>query len=85
VRQVLSNIVSNAIKFTLAGGVPSARSSLSAVGEEVFLHAKDNGKGIPEAFLDKFMRLFVQVANADVRSEVASVLAYLFARRWLRL
>jgi signal transduction histidine kinase len=63
-RQILVNLVSNAIKFTHSGGI-IVRVGVESIGpEEVFLHfsVKDSGIGIPE---DKRQIIFHAFSQAD--------------------
>jgi signal transduction histidine kinase/CheY-like chemotaxis protein len=59
VRQIISNLVSNALKFTEAGEVKIAVSGLD---EGVVVSVCDTGIGIPE---DKLPKLFGQFEQAD--------------------
>ena len=66
-RQVLSNLISNAIKFTQHGTVAVAVArgpALPMVGEEVWVHfsVRDTGEGIAE---DARQRLFTPFVQAD--------------------
>ena len=57
-RQMLSNLVGNAIKYTPEGGVINVRAR--AKGDQTILQVSDNGPGIPHAdqayIFDKFYR-----------------------------
>lgn len=57
-RQVLDNVVGNAIKYSRAGGEVSV--SVQSEGDQLILSVKDNGPGIPVAdqprIFDKFYR-----------------------------
>lgn len=69
VRQVLSNLVGNGIKFTHQGGI-----LITVLVEEKFSHRiklkiiiKDTGIGIPKGKLDKIFRDFSQVDDSRTR------------------
>lgn len=59
-RQVLVNVLTNAIKFTDAGGVALWTE---ARGQVVHIHVRDTGTGIPLDQLDKIFEPFVQVGR----------------------
>ncbi|MCV6002741.1 ATP-binding protein, partial [Escherichia coli] len=63
-RQVIWNLVSNAMKFTKEGGVVM---TVSADVEEDFatiiMEVEDTGIGIPEAELDKIFAMYYQVKS----------------------
>jgi signal transduction histidine kinase len=62
-RQVLINIVSNAVKFTQKGGDVSV--TVKDLGEKgCCLCVEDNGIGIEEKSIDKIVEPFVQVESA---------------------
>jgi cell cycle sensor histidine kinase DivJ len=65
-KQMLLNVISNAIKFTDPGGW--VRVSAKAVGRGVLLSVSDNGIGIAEADLPKLGKPFVQANNSYDRS-----------------
>ncbi|KLN67111.1 MULTISPECIES: aerobic respiration two-component sensor histidine kinase ArcB [Vibrio] len=63
-RQVLWNLISNAMKFTKEGGVVMTVSS--EVDEEyahITMEVEDSGIGIPEAELDKIFAMYYQVKS----------------------
>jgi len=71
-RQILTNLVGNAVKFTVQGHV-SVHLSLQAPSEEaqdegvcrVFFEVQDTGRGIPEAHLERIFDAFHQVDARD--------------------
>ncbi|OYU68918.1 MAG: hypothetical protein CFE28_02275 [Alphaproteobacteria bacterium PA2] len=60
-RQILSNLVSNALKFTESGSV-SVHSAYDPVGSRLSLSVTDTGVGVPE---DKIGRLFQRFSQVD--------------------
>ena len=69
--QVIGNLISNAIKFTPAGGAISLTASRSASdgsSPATFVIAvTDTGRGIPRESLDRVYEKFYQVERADTR------------------
>jgi len=61
-RQVLVNLLGNAVKFTPAGGSVSLSGEIS--GDRICITCRDTGRGIPEDKLDAIFEPFVQVATA---------------------
>jgi len=63
-RQILSNLISNALKFTPTGGV-----SVTVAADELGLHigVKDTGIGIPPEKLGQLFGKFVQVDSSTTR------------------
>jgi signal transduction histidine kinase/CheY-like chemotaxis protein len=64
IRQVLSNLVSNAVKFTEAGGVTV---SVSATPAGLTLEVRDTGVGIPADQLDSMFQKFTQADTSATR------------------
>ena len=62
VEQILLNLLSNAVKFTDAGG--SIDVSLGTGDENVHIHVRDTGVGIPPDKLDSIFEPFVQVGRS---------------------
>lgn len=65
--QVLSNLLTNAAKYTDAGG--EILLSAQATEGSILISVKDNGIGIPEAALGNVFEMFTQVKSAQDRSE----------------
>ena len=65
--QVVSNLVGNALKYTLGGGRVVVR--VLEDGDEVVLEVEDAGIGIPSNLLDSIFDLFVQGERASDRAQ----------------
>jgi len=63
-RQVLTNLVSNALKFTARGEV---RVRVVANDDEVTIAVTDSGRGIPPDLVDTIFRAYRQVSDATDR------------------
>ncbi len=63
-RQVLINLVGNAIKFTKKGHV---EIGIKTNGDSVQFHVSDSGIGIPEEYHNEIFERFRQVESADTR------------------
>jgi PAS domain S-box-containing protein len=66
IKQVVLNLLTNAVKFTPGGGVVSIRSE-KAAGGEVSLVVEDTGIGIDPAALSKLCQPFVQADASTSR------------------
>ena len=64
VRQVLCNLISNAVKFTSEGAVQVAVAS-TALG--VRLTVRDTGPGVPEGFAERLFEKFTQADSSTTR------------------
>jgi signal transduction histidine kinase len=75
IRQILLNLVTNAIKFTPSGG--TIRVECDVTADTVHVRVGDTGRGIPADRLDAIFEPFVQVAEgpADSRQGVGLGLA----------
>jgi PAS domain S-box-containing protein len=71
IEQVLLNLLTNAIKFTDPGGTVSV--SAEASGDEVRLHVRDTGRGIPADRLAAVFDPFVQVGRDREGAEARGV------------
>ncbi len=66
IRQILLNIISNAIKYTGENGNVSVKQYTKS--EKVFIEVKDNGIGIPKEDIDRIFERFYRVDKARSRS-----------------
>jgi signal transduction histidine kinase len=66
IRQVTVNLISNAIKFTPAGGRVDVTAQISRTGGFT-LQVRDSGIGIPAGDLERVLRPFEQVESATAR------------------
>ncbi len=84
VRQILLNLVGNAIKFTAKGRV---RLEIELEGDEGLAHrglvfrVKDTGVGIPEASLEQLFDAFNQLDGSSTRSAGGAGLGLTISRR----
>ncbi len=60
--QIVSNLVSNAIKFTPAGGTVTARTYVD--GEDAVIQIEDTGIGIPKLEQDRLFQRFFRSSTA---------------------
>ena len=70
VKQVLVNLLNNAIKFTGSGGSVSVEIKEDA--DIVFVSVKDTGTGIPKEDLKRIFEPFTQVEN-DISKQVGGI------------
>ncbi len=63
--QVMSNLISNAIKFSQMNGVVTVSASVSET--VITFYVKDDGAGIPEEFRTKIFQKFAQADSSDTR------------------
>ncbi|VXB58161.1 Histidine kinase [Burkholderia sp. 8Y] len=86
-QQVVANLLSNAVKFTDCGGNIRMRLSASTAGEErrAVLTVEDNGRGIPQRYLESIFELFTQVNSKFDRAEGGLGIGLNLARRFVEL
>ncbi|HEY2251219.1 MAG TPA: ATP-binding protein, partial [Planctomycetaceae bacterium] len=86
-RQVLVNLVGNAIKFTQGGEVLVRVRPESADGDSLLLHVtvSDTGIGIPQSRRDKLFQAFEQVDNSMTRKFGGTGLGLAISRRIVSL
>ncbi|MBN9669770.1 ATP-binding protein [Roseibium aggregatum] len=65
-QQILSNLISNAVKFSQSDGTVTVRTR--TVGELARIEVEDRGTGIPEDFRDRIFEPFSQADGSSSRS-----------------
>jgi PAS domain S-box-containing protein len=76
--QVLTNLVSNAVKFSSPGGIVSVRAE--AREDDVLVSVRDEGRGIPGDKLESVFERFQQVDSSDAREKGGTGLGLPIAR-----
>ncbi len=84
VKEILSNIVFNAVKFTDRGRIRVCASPVGG-GEEVEIVVEDSGTGIPKEFLPFIFEPFRQAEGAMTRSHGGVGLGLSIAKRLVNL
>ncbi len=82
VRQILLNLISNALKFTEGGSV---RVEAGIQDDEAVFRVSDTGVGIPEERLDEIFDQFQQLEEATTRQAGGTGLGLTVARSYARL
>ncbi len=95
VRQILANLLGNAVKFTEPGGrvvircgvaaEPAPEARLRGSGPWVFFRVEDTGIGIPPNQISAIFDPFVQVAGGHTRPQDGSGLGLTISRQLARL
>ncbi len=80
-RQMVMNLVDNAVKFTPAGGV--VRLSLTRRADEYLLSVSDTGPGIPSEARAHVFERFYRADKARSRSENGGAGLGLAIARWI--
>ena len=75
IRQILINLIGNAVKFTENGQVKIETGILKTDGEfiDIFINVQDTGVGIEEEDLDKVFDYFEQVGSSKKSSEGSGI------------
>jgi two-component system, chemotaxis family, CheB/CheR fusion protein len=82
IRQILVNVVGNAVKFTTHGGVSV---ELESTPHALIFSVRDSGPGIPGERLEDIFEPFVQVDGSATRQHGGTGLGLAIARRLARL
>jgi two-component system sensor histidine kinase/response regulator len=81
--QVISNLVSNAIKFSPTGATVLARTRTT--GDRLIVEVLDNGPGIPEEEMPMLFQEFARLSNKPTGGERSSGVGLSIARRLVEL
>ncbi len=81
-KQVLINLVGNAIKFTDKGGIVV---SVEAAGQYLKYHVRDTGIGIPREKQDKLFQKFIQVDGTATRKYGGSGLGLVISKHLVEM
>ncbi|WP_413113002.1 aerobic respiration two-component sensor histidine kinase ArcB [Thaumasiovibrio sp. DFM-14] len=86
-RQVLWNLMSNAIKFTVEGGVNLSVSADVQDGlAEITFSVEDSGIGIPESELEKIFAMYYQVKSSDSNLHAMGTgIGLAVSRQWVKM
>ncbi|TYC57048.1 HAMP domain-containing protein [Marinobacter sp. BW6] len=83
-RQILDNFISNAIKFSPAGGTLKIWSS-PAPHNQVRITVADEGDGVPATFVDRLFQRFAQAESGTDRARAGTGLGLAITRELARL
>lgn len=78
-RQVLMNVLNNAVKFTAAGGHISVKSE--RIGAIVEIHVADTGRGISKELIDRVFERYLQVEPGSLPTSGGMGLGLAIARQ----
>ena len=86
-RQILFNLVGNAVKFTTEGGVRVSARLLTSGGQtlRVLFSVEDDGPGIPDELLGRIFEPFVQGETSYVRNHQGAGLGLPIVKRLVRM
>jgi two-component system sensor histidine kinase TctE len=66
VRELIRNLVDNALQYTPAGGTVTVRITPDPYGQVMVLQVEDTGPGIPEAEREQVFQPFYRALGTDV-------------------
>lgn len=83
--QILTNILSNALKFTAPGGSVAVEAGPDDTGREVFISVRDSGIGIDPGDQEKIFQPFQQVDGTSVRRYGGTGIGLTLAKKLVEL
>ena len=83
-KQILTNLINNAIKFTECGSV-SVSASVSPEESRVEIHVSDTGPGIPAELLPFVFDKFRQIDSATTRNYSGAGLGLYIVKNFVRI
>ena len=84
-KQVLLNILSNALKFTPDDGAVLVTAGRSEANGGVWIRVADNGIGIPTEQLDRVLQPFTQIEHSYIRQHEGAGLGLPLAKQYMEL
>jgi signal transduction histidine kinase len=78
IQQVMSNLISNAVKFSEPGGIVTITAEAGPAHARIMVN--DNGPGIPENFRDRIFQRFAQADASDARAKSGTGLGLSIAK-----
>ncbi|RYY55514.1 MAG: hybrid sensor histidine kinase/response regulator [Chitinophagaceae bacterium] len=90
IRQILSNLLSNALKFTSAGGIIGVHISKNEIPHDepnltLIIQVRDNGIGIPADQLQQVFERFFQLDNSHTRKVEGTGIGLALTRELVKL
>jgi signal transduction histidine kinase/DNA-binding response OmpR family regulator len=83
--QIIANLISNAIKFTPAGGTVHLEVQAAADGRQLQIEVRDTGPGIPAEHLPRVFERFHQAAETAPGGELGSGIGLALAKELAEL
>lgn len=85
--QILTNLISNAIKFTERGGISVKVSGKKTNTDEINLHftVKDSGIGIPKEKINRIFESFIQANSSTTRTHGGTGLGLTITKQLIEL
>jgi hypothetical protein len=82
-KQILYNLIGNAIKFTEQGGTVSI--NVKQVGDMIHTSVKDNGIGISSENTDRLFEPFKQLSKYNIREQGGTGLGLTIVKKYVEM